>query len=358
MQALAPGLGCPSRGSWLRRGSRYALLTALVVGLGACAGPQVAPDCPKCESAQPPTGGSSSHQGTESAATHAALEAWEADVRRAGLDPATFDCNPTNTWNPILRDEVTAATAAITAHVDETAPELDPDSRAHLLEEIEEIILWRAVRTVVLGGGHHNVGLVRVPSVKRADGQPLIIFRTGITAGPSDKGSCFRSLVEDGGVRHALNLYSGQMPTGDLDEAERATITEAAGTYFQARNADKGLATWREHLRENNSPEVHAEVSRTVARIINEEVLAPGGAAPTGNVHVHCGGGMHRTGMLMGVIERCLNSEDAETIAAHYKHHVGYHGPGDPGGFEQENLDFVMSFDCSLLMPPMSLETK
>ena len=35
------------------------------------------------------------------------------------------------------------------------------------------------------------------------------------------------------------------------------------------------------------------------AQIINELILSPEGAPLQGNIHLHCGGGMHRSGMIM-----------------------------------------------------------
>ena len=52
-----------------------------------------------------------------------------------------------------------------------------------------------------------------------------------------------------GGVRHALNLYSGEMPTQDLDDAERKTIEEAGGTYYLGRLDKSGGGHWRSMMR-------------------------------------------------------------------------------------------------------------
>ncbi len=91
---------------------------------------------------------------------------------------------------------------------------------------------------------------------------------------------------------------------------------------------------------------------QAVAKIINNNLLRPGGKAPKGNLHVHCGGGMHRTGMVVGVIDRCLNGTPMDRIEADYKRHVGWRSPQTPGGFEKANVAFIRDFDCKLLKAP------
>jgi protein tyrosine/serine phosphatase len=69
-------------------------------------------------------------------------------------------------------------------------------------------------------------------------------------------------------------------------------------------------------------------------------------------VLVHCGGGMHRTGMVVGVIQRCINGVGPELIERQYKLHTAYRSADETGGFEKENVEFVQRFDCSLLSKP------
>ena len=43
-----------------------------------------------------------------------------------------------------------------------------------------------------------------------------------------------------------------------------------------------------------DDPAKRDESFRAMARLIREQILMPGGAPPKGNIHLHCGGGMHR----------------------------------------------------------------
>ncbi len=95
--------------------------------------------------------------------------------------------------------------------------------------------------------------------------------------------------------------------------------------------------------------EKRQQAMQSVARLIREQILAPKGGPLKGNVHIHCGGGMHRSGMIAGVVERCVNGEPEAVVAAHYRYHVGYHDAEHPGGLEEGNLRFIRDFDCKLL---------
>src|SRR5207244_9516797 len=101
-----------------------------------------------------------------------------------------------------------------------------------------------------------------------------------------------------------------------------------------------------------DDPAIRSEAMHSVARLIKEQILLPNGAPPRGNIHVHCGGGMHRTGMIIGILERCVNHEPPDVIDAHYKHHVAWHSDAQPGGYEPGNLQLIRDFDCSLLESP------
>ena len=282
------------------------------------------------------------------------LPEYEEAMRSVGIEPTTVACNGRQTWSSTVGPDSEAGALdilhAVEAHAGATLPPAGSAERKELVQEVEELFRWRLIRMILLGGNYNNLGAVAVKGLTTGDGKPVIIYRTGITPNPSAEGACFRSLVEEGGVRHAVNLYAGAIPTRDLDDAERKTVEAAGGSYFLGRTVDPGAASWRSVMRKDPSKTRDAMV--TVARIINDHVLRPGGAKPQGNVLLHCGGGMHRTGMVVGVIQRCINGVGPDVIERQYKLHTAYRGPESSGGFEQENLDFVAEFDCSLLKAP------
>ena len=251
---------------------------------------------------------------------------------------------------PDTKAAVAGLLGIIARHQGDAMPAAGSEERAQLEHEIKDLVLWRLIRTTLLGGNFNNFGALPIKGLKTTDGRPVVLFRGGITPSPAAPGSCYRSLVEGGGVRHALNLYSGEMPTQDLDDAERKTIEAVGGTYYLGRLDKSGGGHWRSMMR--SDPSKTGEAMKIVGRLINERVLRPGGERPQGNILLHCGGGMHRTGMVVGVIQRCLNGVAPEIVESQYRHHTAWQSPERPGGFEQENLDFIQAFDCSLLNTP------
>jgi hypothetical protein len=271
-------------------------------------------------------------------------------ILHAGIDPATLHCNGIQTWNPHLRADAKAAASEMLADLDKLGATVPADKLEAARKALTDVVMWRMVRATLVDGDQNNLGAVAVAGVRTRSGAPLLLYRTGFTPKPDAPGSCYASLVQQGGVRHVVNLYGGPMPTADLEAGERATVQAAGGTYFTARDAAGPQKNWREDMREGQDPRV---VMQAVAAII-AEVLQPGGQAPAGNVLVHCGGGMHRTGMVVGIIERCVNHADPAVVEAGYKRHVGWRSAQEPGGFEPANLQFIQGFDCGLLHPTQS----
>lgn len=254
-------------------------------------------------------------------------------------------CRDATAWHPALKAEAQASADDALALVEaRTGPVAEP-ARAALRKELRNQQMWRIVRNLLIGGNLHNFGTFTLPSVQTADGRPLRVFRTGFTPDPGAPGSCVRALLDAGEVRHIVNLYAGPMVTQDLEAAERRAVETAGGTYDTARDA-ADAQNWREDLHEQGDLRA---AQLAVAALIRRSILRPDGAAPRGNIHVHCGGGMHRTGMVVGVLQRCLGGASTAEVEAAYKHHVGWRSPEVPGGYEAENVTFIQTFDCNLL---------
>lgn len=315
------------------------ILTVLVA-LTACHGGQV----------MPKAHGSTARPGVVApAASLPGLLPVEAEAMRAGgVEPGRLHCNGRQSWNAKARTEAKAATSEMLGLLQELGGSIPEDKFDAARKAVTDVVFWRIVRTTIVDGDQNNLGAVPVRGLLTRAGRPVLLFRAGFTAHPDQPGACFRSLVEQADVRHVVNLYAGPMPTADLEAGERSTVKSVGGTYVTARDAAGDQRNWREDLRESEA--ARREAMAAVAAIVND-LLAPNGKQPTGNLMVHCGGGMHRTGMVVGVIERCINGADSAHVEATYKHHVAWRSAQDPGGFEQANLDFIHSFDCRLLHP-------
>ncbi len=273
-------------------------------------------------------------------------------LQNVGIERASLQCNGQRVWSSGLGAEASAATEQAISRLRAAGVTMTDEQLEAARKPLRKAMMWRLIRSLIVAGDHNNLGVVQLRGLVTDQGRPVTLFRSGLTPSPQSAGSCFASLIGAGGVRHVLNLYAGPMVTGDLEAGEQAALKAAGGRYFLARSAPARLRVWRDQLRHAKTPADRKAAMLAVAEIINSEILRPGGGLPKGNIHVHCGGGMHRTGMVVGVVDRCLNGTPTASLAAAYKRHVAWQSDARPGGFEADNLRFIESFDCSLLKLP------
>jgi hypothetical protein len=267
-------------------------------------------------------------------------------LRAGGLDETRIRCNQAVRWEPRL-DRYARETAAGIARIlgVEPGPEARKAARHHALGYL--------VRSYFEQTGLHNLGVMRLRGASYRDEsggeRPLLVFRSGLVLERAGEPSrCFRSLIEHGRVRHVINLYSGTFPFRDLIRAEQELAQRLGARYVDTARAP--AANWRQEVQEE--ADFHRNqraVSLRLAALIREQILRPGGALPRGNVYLHCGGGMHRSGIVFGILRRCINRDPLSEIDAEYRRHTGWRSAREPGGFEPLNLLLIREFDCSLL---------
>ena len=284
----------------------------------------------------------------------------EALLRAAGVDRAALRCNSENRFGTELRRDSEVGAADLMGALGPEVP-ADPAVRAEMQEKLRSLLFWRMVRAVLIEGNNNNLGALPLAGRTWRDEagveRPVVVFRSGITPTPDAPGSCFRSLLEQGHVEHVVNLFDGKIPVADLTEAEQRAAAAAGASYVYATDeAGTGYGRWRDALKDYyQDPAAPGDVARrdeafrSMARLVREQILAPGGAPPRGNIHLHCGGGMHRSGMIAGVIEKCVNHAPMDQVLAHYRYHVAWHGDAEPGGYEEGNVRALEEFDCGLL---------
>ncbi len=277
---------------------------------------------------------------------------WQS-VKDSEIDVDCITCNSQNRYGSLLKSSADDSAIKLRNKLLPFFKELDPGQKKHLIDELEEHIMWAMVRGVLIEGDNNNFGVHVLKGKFWTDvngkKHPLVIFRTAFTPSPEKKDSCFRSILECANVKHVINLYDGEMELDDLIKAERETSALLGASYV--RTAELGYGHWRATIRENpNKNEKRDIATKNFARLINEQILRPGGEEPKGNILIHCGGGMHRTGMVIGVLQKVINGMSMEEIAKTYSYHVGYRNKGHKGGFEQGNLDFIAEFPAELLL--------
>ena len=270
----------------------------------------------------------------------------------AGLDRAALSCNSGNVFGEELRADAKKAAAQLMGLVQPHLEGGDAGAAEELQDELVDAVTWWMVRAILIEGNNNNLGAVVLEGYHWTDeaglSHPVTVLRTGFTPDPLGQNSCYRSLLEAGRVRHVVNLYDGEMVVDDLVGAERAVAEEVGATYVVTRDLDYG--EWRNALRTHleDGPE-REEALRAVGRLIREQVLMPGGGPPKGNILIHCGGGMHRTGMIVGILQRHVNGEPMDEVARAYRFHVDYQGPDHVGGLEEDNLEVIRDFDSGYL---------
>lgn len=166
--------------------------------------------------------------------------------------------------------------------------------------------------------------------------------------------SCSLSLLQSGAVRHVVNLYDAdKIPVGASSGREQAMARSCGATDVSPDEAERRDGSWRHQLRQ--APEASADYRRamqSLARLIREQILAPGGQPPQGNISLHCGGGMHRSGIVMASLDRCINQESLQIVEKRYRFHTAWRSAAEPGGAEAGNLQVIESFDCQSLRLP------
>ncbi|MCO4763207.1 MAG: hypothetical protein KC502_16940 [Myxococcales bacterium] len=268
-------------------------------------------------------------------------------------------CNDRQIWSTLAWPMSKVAAAALIKHAEAHGLTLPAtaQARAKLLKSMRGPVFWWMIRSLTVAGGRHNAAALPLRGRTTASGQPLWLIRSGYTAAPTQQGSCYQELVSKAGVRHTLNLYDGEMYTADLDAGERTIVTAAGGTYTHPTGMKwraETRSTWKVRKRSATDAQAYVQArSRAfvvVTKLILGQLLAPGGKKPMGHLHVHCGGGMHRTGMVVGVLDRCINGTPMSQVERDYKRHVGWRSAAVPGGFEAQNLDFIRTFPCGPLL--------
>lgn len=264
-------------------------------------------------------------------------------LREAGIDPAEIRCNSSMYWYSELNQYADQG-------AEEIAGILSVQLNAEQRNATSRVLLGYLVRSMFEQLKPNNLGVMRLKGrFYQADDKqhPLLIFRSGVMTDADQPGSCLQGLLKAGRVRHVINLYGSSFPLFDYIDLEMKAAEAAGGT---CHNEAKSGRPWRELIEKPDNYEKNVKtVMQRVAELIKTQILLPGGHPPKGNILVFCGGGMHRTGMTYGILQRCINGEPMETIEKTYKRHTAYRSEQEPGGYEELNLRFIREFDCGLL---------
>ena len=253
-----------------------------------------------------------------------------------------LQCSTFVSWEPTLNRYAKAMVAGLANQWSVT-----PDAAA--LKRARHHVLGYLVRSYFNQARPHNLGATALKGHSYTDAQgkkrPLLVIRSAVTIGATGQQACFKSLIRHAGVRHVINLYGGTFPFHDVIEAEKKTAARLGVTFYDlAQHPEHKFRPLIEAAQDYQKNVAQAE--KNLATLINLRLLRPGGGPPRGNLYFHCCGGMHRSGMIFGVLRRCINGDSMEAIEKEYRRHVAFTDAGRPGGFEPLNLKFIREFDC------------
>ncbi len=265
--------------------------------------------------------------------------------KNAGLDPSRLRCSTFVSWEPTLNRYARAAVQGLARQWSVT-----PDEAS--LRRARHHVLGYLVRSYFNQAKPHNLGALALEGHGYTDAtgkrRPLLVIRSAVTIGDTGQQACFESLITHAQVRHVINLYGGTFPFQDVIEAEKAMARRKGISYYDlAKHPELKFRALIEEPADYDKNVKRAE--QNLATLINTRLLRPGGKAPRGNIYFHCCGGMHRSGMIFGVLMRCINNAPMSQIEKVYRRHVAYTDDKRPGGFEPLNLRFIRQFDCKKL---------
>lgn len=264
------------------------------------------------------------------------------------------NCNRDVTWDKELNNYSAEAAANIQALYSGYISNIG-DKKDDLLSESKKIIRNLVIRTVLISGNNNNLGAFPLKDHYWTDEngkkRPLTVFRSAITPWPLKSDSCFRSLLKNGKVKYVINLYDGKIPIQDHIDMEKEVAKELGAGYFDTADPQLGGTSFRglvKRKEDYQDPERKKKSVEELATLLNKTIFSYM-KKPEGNIYLHCGGGMHRSGMVSGIIQKCVNKMDIKTIQEGYARHVGFQSDDDQGGFEELNLQYIKEFDCGLL---------
>ena len=282
-----------------------------------------------------------------------------AAVSECGLNPDKFNVNSRCWWGP-------ATDPPIQRFVKEAQKQIRKALGGYTATEAQYkrskyLVLGYFVRIVYETRTECNFGA----TVLRKFDPPVLLIRCGTMMQTALPDSPFRSILEHGSVAHVFNIYSGHFPLYDNINKEQE-LCEERGIQYYNEATDPSNYSFRKLIESEASFEQHkAKAFKLCARQL-QLILRPQGQDPKGNLVIHCGGGMHRTGMLVGILRRyCNPDDDVDDIIDDYRQHVAWQDPENPGifqsltatvskcglagGAEELNERFIREFDLTAI---------
>lgn len=190
-------------------------------------------------------------------------------------------------------------------------------------------------RLQILNAEHNNLGV----NIFHFPNKDLIVYRSSILTGNI---RCLKELIEISGVRYIIYLKNDSTDH-HFNFIEPEHIREKR--YFDQLVLDKEN---NQYIiidfvnRKIKSIEEKQEMIKRVSEIIH---LIYGLDAP---ILIHCLGGEHKTGIIYGIMQKCINKMPIDQVIHEYELRTGKMKKIS-GGSRKEDVDFIKEFPCDMI---------
>jgi len=160
-----------------------------------------------------------------------------------------------------------------------------------------------------------------------------VVYRSSIlNANPK----CLKELAVNKRVETIIYLYNGNyIDEKTIPDQERQMFAKDGGQiYIDTLNFDDFMSYPAKNSEKRNL------LMASIIKLI---------AASPGNVLIHCLGGMHRTGLIYGILQKCIQKLPLDKVIDTYSKHVGYKNKKDIGTYSKYDVQTLTNYSCSLL---------
>jgi hypothetical protein len=167
----------------------------------------------------------------------------------------------------------------------------------------------------------------------KSNGKTKTIYRSGYL---SYSPKCIKELAENN-----LKLVVNVAYTGDVEDGKENhyNFNNILTNFEKDQFSFFGVKNYMKFDFDLQTEQSYKDVAYLINYIMSFE----------GDVLIHCYSGIHRTGTVFGVIQKCVNKKSENFIINEYKKHASYVNAKQTGSYKQENIDFIRNFDCSFV---------
>lgn len=168
------------------------------------------------------------------------------------------------------------------------------------------------------------------------------------------KQACLEALVNDNGVNRIVNYDELDWASArQLGEEEKEILLNANpnAQYIHYTDTYPERGTFQHKFKKGKGDTPEAKKKNIFDQVATIIKTVQGSSQSDGNVFIHCYGGVHRTGVVFGVIQKCFNKVAIASILDEYRCHAGYVEGKNNGGVFEDNIVLLNEFPCEEYVP-------